>query len=124
MTYIIDNHIAFENLKERLTAARDEFADYAPTGHGLVVKNSKENVKLEKSLKGKFMENPPMPKIRKPLFTGIVGVASEAKRFASNIIVSGKYWINAFNIETNQALLCRQCLQLWLTQKNICNLIG
>ena len=69
------------------------------------------------------MENPPMPKIRKPLLTRIVGVASEAKRFASNIVVSGKYWINASNIETNQAPLCRQCLQLSLTQKNICILL-
>ena len=54
MTYIIDNHIAFENLKERLTAARDEFAHYAPTGHGLVVRNSKENVKLRKVSKRKI----------------------------------------------------------------------
>ena len=51
MTYIIDNHNALENLKQRLTEARDEFAQYAPTDNGLVVENSKEKVKLEKSLK-------------------------------------------------------------------------
>ena len=42
LTYIIDNHNALENLKQRLTETRDEFAHYAPTEHGLVVKNSKK----------------------------------------------------------------------------------
>ena len=41
LTYIIDNHNAFENLKQRLVEARDEFAHYAPVDHGLVVENSK-----------------------------------------------------------------------------------
>ena len=48
---IIDNHNALENLKQRLTEARDEVAQYALTDNGLVVENSKEKVKLEKSLK-------------------------------------------------------------------------
>ena len=51
LTYIIDNHNVLENLKQRLTEAHDEFAHYAPTDNGLVVENSKEKVKLEKSLK-------------------------------------------------------------------------
>ena len=50
LSYIIDNRDALENLKQRLTEARDEFAHYAPTDYGLVVENSKEKVKLEKSL--------------------------------------------------------------------------
>ena len=50
-TYIIDNHNALENLRQHLTKACDEFAHYGPTAHGLLVENSKENVKLEKSLK-------------------------------------------------------------------------
>ena len=106
LTYIIDNHNALEDLKQRLTEARDEFLHYGPTDHGLVVENSKEKVKLEKSLKRKFMENLPMPKIRKSKFTGRVGVASEAKRFASNIRVSEKYRSNVSNIETSQVPLC------------------
>ena len=88
LPYIIDNRDALENLKQRLAEARDEFSHYAPTDHGLVVENSKEKVKLEKSLKRKPMENLPMPKIRKSKFTGRVGVVNEAKRFASDIYVS------------------------------------
>ena len=83
-TYIIDNHNALKNLKQRLTEARDEFAHYIPTDHGLVVENSEEKVKLEKSLKRKSS----MTKIRKSKFTSRVGVANEGKRFASNISVS------------------------------------
>ena len=49
LTYIIGNHNALENLKQRLAEAHDEFAHYAPTDHELVVENSKEKVKLEKS---------------------------------------------------------------------------
>ena len=108
LSYIIYNHNALENLKQRLTEARDEFTHYAPTDHGLVVENSKEKVKLEKSLKRKSMENLPMPKIRKSKFTGRVGVANEAKRFPSNISVSEKYRSNASNIETSQVPLCDQ----------------
>ena len=108
LSYIIDNRDALENLKQRLTGARDEFAHYAPTDHGLVVESSKEKVKLEKSLKRKPMENLPMPKIRKSKFTGRVGVANEAKRFASNIYVSEKRRSNASNIETSQVPLCEQ----------------
>ena len=51
LTYIIENHNAPENLKKCLTEARDEFAHYGPTNRGLVVQNSKEKVKLDKSLK-------------------------------------------------------------------------
>ena len=102
LTHITDNHNARENLKQRLTEVRDEFAHYAPTDHGLVVENSKEKVKLEKSLKRKSIENLPVPKVRKSKFTGRVGVANEAKRFASNISVSEKYWSNASNTETSQ----------------------
>ena len=65
-----------------------------------------EKVKLKMSLKRKSMENLLMPKIRKSKFTGRVGVANEAKRFASNISVSEKYRSNASNIETSQVLLC------------------
>ena len=54
------------------------------------------------------MENLPMPKIRKTKFTGRVGVANEAKRFASNINVLEKYRSNASNIETSQVPLCEQ----------------
>ena len=61
-----------ENLKQRLTEARNEFTHYEPTDHGLVVENSKQKVKPEKSLKRKSMENLPMPKIRKSKFTGEV----------------------------------------------------
>ena len=81
LTYIIDNDNALDNLKQRLTEARDEFAHYAPTNNGLVVENSKEKVKLEKFLKRKSMENLPMLKIKKSRFTGRFGVANEAKRF-------------------------------------------
>ena len=105
---IIDNHNALENLKQRLTEARDEVAQYALTDNGLVVENSKEKVKLEKSLKWKSMENLPMPKIRKSKLTGRVGVASEAKRFTSNISVSEKYRSNASNTETSQVPFCDQ----------------
>ena len=98
LTYIIDNHNALENLKQRLTEARDEFAHDAPTEHGLVVKNSLKKVKLEKSLKRKSVENLLMTKIRKSKFIARVGVANEAKRFASNISVSEKYRSNASNI--------------------------
>ena len=49
-----------------------------------------------------------MPKIRKSKFTGRVGVANNAKRFASNISVSEKYRSNASNIETSQVPLCDQ----------------
>ena len=108
LSYIIDNRDALENLKQRLTESRDEFAHYVPTDHGLVAENSKEKVKLEKSLKRKPMENLPMQKIRKSKFTGRVGVANEAKRFASNINVSEKYRSNASNIETSQVPLCEQ----------------
>ena len=41
LTYINDNLNALENLKQRLTEARDEFAHYAPTDHGLVVVKKK-----------------------------------------------------------------------------------
>ena len=108
LTYIIDNHNALENLKQRLTEARDEFAHDAPTEHGLVVKNSLKKVKLEKSLKRKSVENLLMTKIRKSKFIARVGVANEAKRFASNISVSEKYRSNASNIETFQVPLCDQ----------------
>ena len=64
-TYIIDNHNALENLRQHLTKACDEFAHYGPTAHGLLVENSKENVKLEKSLKWKSMEKLPMLKNKK-----------------------------------------------------------
>ena len=57
LTYIIDNHNALENLMQRLTEARDEFLHHAPTHHGLVVENSKEKVKLEKSRKKKKGES-------------------------------------------------------------------
>ena len=39
---IIDNHNALENLKQRLTEARDEVAQYAPTDNGLVVEIAKK----------------------------------------------------------------------------------
>ena len=64
-TYIIDNHNALENLRQHLTKACDEFAHYGPTDHGLLVENSKENVKLEKSVKWKSMEKLPMLKNKK-----------------------------------------------------------
>ena len=64
-----------------------------------------EKVKLKMSLKRKSMENLLMPKIRISKFTGRVGVANEAKWFASNISVSEKYRSNASNIETSQVLL-------------------
>ena len=54
LTYIIDNHNALENLKQRLTETRDEFAHYAPTEHGLVVKNSKKKSKARKVPKTKI----------------------------------------------------------------------
>ena len=104
MTY----YNAFENLKQGLTEARDEFAHYAPTDHELVVENNKEKVKIEKSLKRKSMEHLPMSKVRKSKFTGRVGAAIEAKTFASNISFSEKYRSNASNIETSQVSLCDQ----------------
>ena len=39
---IIDNHNALENLKQRLTEARDEVAQYAPYDNGLVVEIAKK----------------------------------------------------------------------------------
>ena len=108
LTYIIDNHNALENLKQRLTEAHDEFAHYALTDHGLVVENSKEKGKLEKSLKRKSLESLSMSKIKKSKFTARVGVAIEPKRLASNISVSEKYWSNASNIDTSQVPLCDQ----------------
>ena len=93
---------------ERLKEAREEFAHYSSTNHGLVVENRKEKAKLEKSRNRKSMENLPMPKIWKSKFTDRVGVASEAIRLASNIRVLEKYWANASNIETSQVPLCDQ----------------
>ena len=43
------------------------------------------------------MENLPMPKVRKSKFTGRIGVANEAKRFASSV-----------SVKTSQVPLCDQ----------------
>ena len=67
MTYIVDD-----------IEIRDNFGNYAPTDHGLVIENHKAKQKIEKALKRTSYESIPMPRLKKSKLTGRVGVASEA----------------------------------------------
>ena len=46
MTYIVDLSTALEELRESLIEIRDNFANYAPTDHGLVIENPKAKQKF------------------------------------------------------------------------------
>ena len=46
MTYIVDLSTALEELRENLIEIRDNFANYAPTDHGLVIENPKAKQKF------------------------------------------------------------------------------
>ena len=87
MTYIVDHSTALEELRENLIEIRDNFANYAPTDHGLVIENLKAKQKFEKALKRTSYESIPMPRLKKSKLTGRVGVASEAKRLATSISI-------------------------------------
>ena len=87
MTYIVDHSTALEELRENLIEIRNNFANYAPTDHGLVIENLKAKQKFEKALKRTSYESIPMPRLKKSKLTGRVGVASEAKRLATSISI-------------------------------------
>ena len=87
MTYIVDLSTALEEPRENLIEIRDNFANYAPTDHGLVIENPKAKQKYEKALKRASYEKIPMLMLKKSKLTVRVGVASEAKRLATSISI-------------------------------------
>ena len=87
MTYIVDLSTALEETRENLIEIRDNFANYAPTDHGLVIENPKAKQKFEKVLKRASYGKIPMLTLKKSKLTVRVGVASEAKRLATSISI-------------------------------------
>ena len=104
MTYIVDHSTALEELRENLIEIRNNFANYAPTDHGLVIENLKAKQKFEKALKRTSYESIPVPRLKKSKLTGRVGVASEAKRLATSISIP-KQASDAPEIQTSEIQL-------------------
>ena len=104
MTYIVDDSTDLEELREDLIEIRDNFGNYAPTDHGLVIENHKAKQKIEKALKRTSYESIPMPRLKKSKLTGRVGVASEAKRLAFSISIPTQA-SNAPKIQTSEVHL-------------------
>ena len=84
-----------------LIEIRDNFANYAPTDHELIIENPKAKQKLEKVLKRTSYEKISMLQVKKSKLACRVGVASEAKRLATSISIP-RQASDAPKIRTNE----------------------
>ena len=88
LTYIITDTAALKELEENLIDVRDKFSKHAPVDHGLIIEYPKAKMELEENVKRKF-ESLPLSR-KKIKLTVRVGVASEARKFSSNIKITEK----------------------------------
>ena len=87
-THIITDTAPLKELNENLIDVRDKFSKHAPVDHGLIIEYPKAKMELEENVKRKF-ESLPLSR-KKIKLTVRVGVASEARKFSSNIKITEK----------------------------------